>query len=117
MQTVLGPAPVVTVYQVAREAGAPAYWFSYEPTVATMSNGSVPAPAVFGTVNGSPLAQETTWNLTQGLMEVGATQCNQTLTWQVGMAGNGGEEVNYWDFVGVDPPYNPVQGFRVVTGC
>lgn len=117
MQTVLGPAPVVNVYQVAREAGAPASWSTYGPVLAANSSGSVPPPAVFGTVDGAPTSQERAWNQTAGLVDVGTTQCNETLTWHMGMAVDGGEEVNYWDFIGVDPPFNPVQGFRVVMGC
>ncbi|KAF9737700.1 hypothetical protein PMIN03_003234 [Paraphaeosphaeria minitans] len=117
MQTIMGPAPVVDVYQVARQVDAAASWSTYEPTVAANSNGSVPAPAVFGSINGSLAAQATMWNQSAGLVDVGTTLCNETLTWQIGMAIDGGDEVNYWDFVGTDPPFNPVQGFRVTTGC
>ncbi|KAF2448162.1 hypothetical protein P171DRAFT_207096 [Karstenula rhodostoma CBS 690.94] len=112
MQTVLGPAPVVNVYQVTREAGVPATWDTYEPA----RNASVLVP-VFGAVNGSVEAQQRIWNQTGGLIDVGAGECNGTLTWQMGMAFEGGDGVNYWDFVGVEPPFSPVQGFRVVTGC
>jgi hypothetical protein len=111
MQNTQGKAPIFNVYQVAREAGTPATWNMYEPVAA---NASV---AVFGLVNGTADAQARTWNQTRGLVDIGGTQCNGTLTWQMGMAFEGGEEVNYWDFLGVDPPLNPVQGFRVVTGC
>ncbi|KAK7181666.1 hypothetical protein DPSP01_012736 [Paraphaeosphaeria sporulosa] len=117
MQTVLGPAPVVDVYQVEREAGSPASWSTYEPALAASSNGSISAPRLFGSINGSLAAQETAWNQSVGLVDVGTTFCNATLTWQMGMAIDGGDEVNYWDFIGVDPPFNPVQGFRVITGC
>ncbi|KAL1605106.1 hypothetical protein SLS60_004649 [Paraconiothyrium brasiliense] len=113
-QNTLGTQPIFNVYQVAREAGVPAMWNTYEPAVIAVKNGTVP---VFGQVNGTLEAQQRTWNETAGLVEIGATDCNGTLTWQMGMAYDGGAEVNYWDFLGVDPPLNPVQGLRVITGC
>lgn len=110
MQTTTGPEPIFNVYQVEREAGVSAFWNSYEPG----HNASVP---VFAQVNGTTEALAEQWNKTNGLVDIGATRCNETLTWQMGMAFNGGAQVNYWDFIDVAPPLNPIQGFRVLTGC
>lgn len=111
MQVLLGTQPIFNVYQVEREASVPASWNTYALAV----NSSLP---VFGAmVNGTLEAQGRAWNETGGLVDIGGTRCNETLTWQMGLAFDGGDEVNYWDFIGVSPPVNPVQGFRVVMGC
>ena len=110
MENLLGPEPIFNLYQVEREAGVPANWNTYE-------RGHNESLAVFGQVNGTLEAQARARNETGGLLEIGETACNETLTWQMGMAFDGGQEVNYWDFINVEPPLNPVQGFRVVTGC
>lgn len=114
MQTTAGTEPIFDVYQVEREAGVAATWNTYDPWT-NVTNGTT--SSVFGRVNGTAAAQSDQWNQTGGLYEVGVTDCNDTLTWQMGMAFNGGEEVNYWDFVGVAPPASPIQGFRLLNGC
>lgn len=71
---------------------------------------------VFGVVNGNTVALERTRKV-GGVAAVGETACNQTLTFQMGMAFDSVEEPNYWEFSNVAPPAAPVQGFRVVWGC
>ncbi|KAF2686415.1 hypothetical protein K458DRAFT_364249 [Lentithecium fluviatile CBS 122367] len=110
-QTIAGPQPIFNLYQVAREAGSLATWDMFEAR-----NVSGWEPAVFGQVNGTAEARDTQWATQGGLYDIGPTRCNETLTWQAGMAFDGGEEVNYWEFINVRPPASPEQGFRVVTG-
>ncbi|KAJ4294034.1 hypothetical protein N0V90_007723 [Kalmusia sp. IMI 367209] len=114
MQTTAGAEPIFNLYQVERAAGAAATWNTYEARNATSGSQVVP---VFGQVNGTAAAQEQQWNVTGGIYDIGATACNDTLTWQMGMAFNGGDVVNYWDFLNVAPPATPIQGFRLLNGC
>lgn len=110
MQTTAGAEPIFDVYQVSREAGRPASWDTYE-------KGYNSSTEVFGRVNGTREAQERAWEEDGGLVGIGSTKCNETLTWQMGMAFDGGAEVNYWDWVDVQMPFTPARGFRVVVGC
>lgn len=110
MQTTAGAEPIFDVYQVSREAGRPASWDTYE-------KGYNSSMDVFGRVNGTREAQERAWEEDGGLVGVGSTACNETLTWQIGMAFEGGAEVNYWDWVDVQMPFTPARGFRVLVGC
>ena len=64
LQTVVGPEPVFNVYQVEREAGAPAFWNTYDAGF----NSSVP---VFVRVNGTLKAQEQMRNISKGLLDLG----------------------------------------------
>jgi hypothetical protein len=139
-----GPSPSFDVWQVEREAGSLASWDMFvgkdlhspdlDPLHLTVEepkrnpgsggwaaykrknkNGSEhDMPEVFGTVNGDPQAVELT-RANGGVVVVNSTQCNETLTFHMGMKRAGvGPVVNYWDFVNVDPPASPVQGFRIV---
>jgi hypothetical protein len=110
-QTINGPLPVFNLYQVEREAGAATTWNTF-----VAKNITEWEPKVFGQVNGTQEARDLQWGLRSGLYDIGPTQCNETLTWQMGMAFDGGEEVNYWEFINVAPPASPIQGFRIVTG-
>lgn len=112
MQTVAGPNPTFNVYQVEREAGSMATWYMYVARNLTQTQ-----PPVFGQVGGTDLAQFEQWRYYGGLYTVGQTACNDTLTFQMGMAFNGGNEVNYWEFLNIGLPATPVQGFRVSAGC
>lgn len=80
MTTVLGPSPLITVYQVKREAGAPASWDLYEGDTGNNTN---KATDVFGKVNGDPKALSATRE-NGGLTVVGTALCNETLTFQMG---------------------------------
>jgi hypothetical protein len=110
-QSIAGPLPVFNLYQVEREAGVTVTWNMFEA-----KNLSEWEPKVFGQVNGTQEARDQQWALKGGVYDIGPALCNETLTWQMGMAFDGGEEVNYWDFFNVAPPASPSQGFRVVTG-
>lgn len=112
LQTIAGPQPVFNIYQVEREAGSLATWDMYEAKNLTEKE-----PPVFGQVNGTQAARDEQWKTHGGLIDIGPTRCNETLTFQMGMAFNGGDDVNYWDFINVAPPASPIGGFRVVTGC
>jgi hypothetical protein len=112
-QTITGPQPIFNLYQVAREAGAPATWDMFDAK--DVSAGG-PEPKVFGQVNGTAEARDKQRAEKAGVYDIGPTCCNETLTWQMGMAFDGGDEVNYWNFLNVRPPAVPEQGFRLVTG-
>lgn len=112
-QTVTGPQPIFNLYQVSREPGAVATWDMFDAKDVSLGG---PEPPVFGQVNGTAEARERQWREKGGVYDIGPTRCNETLTWQLGMAFDGGEEVNYWEFMNVQPPAFPSQGFRVVTG-
>jgi hypothetical protein len=112
-QTITGPQPIFNLFQVTREANVPATWDMYKAK--DVSNGG-PEPEVFGQVNGTSEARDKQWLEKGGVYDIGPTRCNETLTWQLGMAFDGGEEVNYWEFLNVQPPAYPSQGFRIVTG-
>lgn len=111
LQKVLGPSPVFNVYQVEREAGSAAMWDTYEAR-----NFTETLP-MFGQVNGTEPARYMQWKYHGGLYQIGNAKCNDTLTFQMGMAFDGGDQVNYWDFTNVAPPETPVQGFRLMAGC
>jgi len=112
LQVVTGSRPIFNAYKVEREAGVPAAWDTYEAKESTELH-----PPIFGQVNGTPEAQSRQRSLNQGIYDVGATDCNDTMTWQMGMAFNGGDEVNYWSFLSVSPPASNIQGFRLLAGC
>jgi hypothetical protein len=68
-------------------------------------------------VNGEPEALERTRSV-GGVAAINEAQCNETLTFQMGMAFNNINGVpNYWSFVQATPPAWPEQGFRMVWGC
>ena len=104
---VYGPKPLINVYTVERDVGSGASWNTYE------GDDGIP---VFGTVNGDPevLKETRKWG---GVVIVNTVECNETLTFQMGMAFPPGALVNYWDFINVNPPATPVQGWRVVHSC
>lgn len=108
--TIRGPQPIFDVFGVEREINAPATWETYEGD----SNGT--QAKIFGTVDGQrkTLEEARSGNNT---VTVGSRKCNDTLTFQMGMKFDGGQEVNYWDFVDVAPPAVPVQGWRMVYAC
>jgi hypothetical protein len=108
--TIRGPQPIFDVFGVEREINAPATWETYEGD----ANGT--QAKVFGTVNGqsNKLEEVRKGNKT---VTVGSRKCNDTLTFQLGMKFDGGQEVNYWDFTDVAPPAVPVQGWRIVHSC
>ncbi|KAF2125988.1 hypothetical protein P153DRAFT_388742 [Dothidotthia symphoricarpi CBS 119687] len=107
LQHIQGPNPTFNVYQVEHDTDAVATWNKYEGNE---------REDVFGVVNGDPEALERTRSV-GGVAAIGETMCNQTLTFQMGMAFDSLGEPNYWEFSNVSPPAAPVQGFRVVWGC
>jgi len=108
MQRIAGFNPTFNVYQVERESDAIATWNTYQ--------GNSGAP-LFGRVNGEPEALERTRKV-GGVAAVNGTRCNETLTFQMGMAFNSRDGVpNYWEFSQISLPAWPEQGFRVVYGC
>jgi hypothetical protein len=107
LQTVQGSNPSFNVYQVERGADSVATWKTYE---------GYKSAKFFGMVNGEPEALERT-RQAGGVAAINDVLCNETLTFQMGMAYNSVETPNYWEFSNVVPPATPVQGFRVVFGC
>ena len=107
LQTIRGSNPSFNVYQVERGTESIATWKTYE---------GYKDPKLFGMVNGEPEALERT-RRAGGVAAINETPCNETLTFQMGMAYNSIETPNYWEFSNVVPPAAPVQGFRVVFGC
>lgn len=109
LQTVEGFNPTFNVYQVERDTDTISTWKNYV---------GYNDAKLFGKVNGEPEALERTRTIGAGTAAIGETRCNETLTFQMGMAFNSREGVpNYWEFVEVTPPAWPVQGFRMVWGC
>jgi hypothetical protein len=107
LQIVQGSNPSFNVYQAEREAGSIATWNTYE---------AHKDAKFFGMVNGEPEALERTREV-GGVAAINEVPCNETLTFQMGMAYNSIGAPNYWEFSNVMPPAAPVQGFRVVFGC
>lgn len=106
-QKISGTNPSFNVYQVEHKADAIATWNTY-----TGNDGA----DLFGQVNGEPEALMKTRNA-GGIAAVNETACSETVTFQMGMAYDGGNVPNYWEFSNVAPPASPVQGFRIVYGC
>ena len=108
MQRITGFNPTFKVYQVERGTSEVATWHTYE--------GNNGAP-LFGTVNGETAALERTRSV-GGVAAINETRCNETLTFQMGMAFNGRDGApNYWEFAQISLPAFPEQGFRMVYGC
>lgn len=107
LQKISGRNPSFNVYQVERKPNATATWNTYKG-----NDGA----DLFGRVNGEPEALTKTRSV-GGVAAINETACSETLTFQVGMAYDGGELPNYWEFSNVAPPAWPVQGFRIVYGC
>jgi hypothetical protein len=133
-----GPWPLINVYQVSREAGALTSWNTYAARNFTGNESTVPEPSntplafpgvnsdeagdedvalLIGRANGDTQALERT-RLNGALMVVNTVECNETLTFQMGMTlPNDSPVVNYWEFINVAPPQVPDQGWRIVYGC
>ncbi|PSN73994.1 hypothetical protein BS50DRAFT_5625 [Corynespora cassiicola Philippines] len=107
-QSVKGPRPVLNVFAVERPLGAQANWNTY---------GGGDNKEVFGTVDVGTEAAVEMRRLGGGFLRVGETSCNGTLTFHVAMKYDGGDAVNYWDFVQANPPMGPEQGWRIVHSC
>jgi hypothetical protein len=107
LQTIQGPNPSFNVFQIERGSDSVATWRTYE---------GYQDPKFFGMVNGEPEALERTREV-GGVAAINEVACNETLTFQMGMAYNSIETPNYWEFSNVVPPAAPIQGFRVVYGC
>jgi hypothetical protein len=106
---VQGFNPTFNVYQVERDTESISTWKQY-------IGNNIDAD-LFGRVNGEPEAIERTRSV-GGVAAINETGCNDTLTFQMGMAYNSkGGVPNYWNFIEVAPPAWPVQGFRMVWGC
>ncbi|KAF2634795.1 hypothetical protein P280DRAFT_537189 [Massarina eburnea CBS 473.64] len=110
-QTYSGPQPILYVYQVTREAGSVANWDTYEPAIVSAND-----LVVYGTVDGASVQQKGITEHYQGYYDIGSGPCNQTMTFQVGLAFDGGDEVNYWQFIDTQPPLSPVHGFKLWSG-
>jgi hypothetical protein len=108
LQLVQGSNPTFDVFQVERGTDSIATWQQY------VGNSGAEK---FGRVNGEPEALEKT-RAAGGVAAINSTKCNETLTFQMGMAYNSRDGVpNYWAFLEVSPPAWPMQGFRMVWGC
>ncbi|KAF2015538.1 hypothetical protein BU24DRAFT_461780 [Aaosphaeria arxii CBS 175.79] len=107
LTNIKGPKPIFKVFNVAKDPGAKATWNTF----------SSAAPVV-GTVNGTPESLARARGDQDGLIEVANVKCNQTMTFQMAMVQPDKEPwFNYWDFLNVAPPAEPVQGWRVSYGC
>ncbi|KAJ4401964.1 hypothetical protein N0V91_007618 [Didymella pomorum] len=107
LQTVSGDNPSFDVYQVDRKPDAITTWN-------TCRGNDAAGP--FGRVNGEADALIKTRSV-GGVAAINETACSETLTFQMGMAYDGGELPNYWQFSNIAPPASPIQGFRIVYGC
>jgi hypothetical protein len=85
LQKISGNNPSFNVYQVDRKADAIATWNDYKD-----NNGT----SFFGRVNGEPEALVKTRSV-GGVAAINDTACNETLTFQMGMAYDGAELPNY----------------------
>jgi hypothetical protein len=109
LQTIQGFNPTFDTYQVERDTESISTWKQYV--------GNTVGVELFGRVNGEPEALERTRSV-GGVAAINEAQCNETLTFQMGMAFNNINGVpNYWSFVQATPPAWPEQGFRMVWGC
>ncbi|KAH8724237.1 hypothetical protein GQ44DRAFT_708853 [Phaeosphaeriaceae sp. PMI808] len=108
LQVIGGFNPSFNVYQVKHGTDSIATWKAY-----ARGNGT----GLFGMVNGDPDALRRTRSH-GGVMAINSTRCNETLTFQMGMAFDSRNGTpNYWGFTQVVPPAWPMQGFRMVWGC
>jgi hypothetical protein len=108
MQRIAGFNPTFNVYQVEAQPGTIVTWNMYQAN----SNA-----VLFGRVNGEPEALDRT-RAVGGVAAINETRCNETMTFQMGMAFNSrGGVPNYWEFRQIALPAWPQQGFRVVYGC
>ncbi|KZM22275.1 uncharacterized protein EKO05_0011369 [Ascochyta rabiei] len=107
LQKMQGTNPSFDIYQVQGDADAIATWNTYKGSEGV---------SLFGRINGESEALEKTRGV-GGIAAVNETVCAETLTFQMGMAYDGGNLPNYWDFPNVAPPAWPIQGFRIVYGC
>ncbi|KAF2819340.1 hypothetical protein CC86DRAFT_398715 [Ophiobolus disseminans] len=78
-QRIAGSNPTFNIYQVERAAGAIATWNTYQASAGA---------ALFGRVNGEPEALERTREV-GGVAAINETRCNETLTFEMGMAFDG----------------------------
>jgi hypothetical protein len=109
LMLIQGFNPTFNVYQVARDSESISTWKQYV--------GNEVDADLYGRVNGEPEAIERTWSV-GGVAAINETRCNETMTFQMGMAYNSrGGVPNYWNFTEVAPPAWPVQGFKMVWGC
>ncbi|OAK97005.1 hypothetical protein IQ06DRAFT_350712 [Phaeosphaeriaceae sp. SRC1lsM3a] len=108
LQVIKGFNPTFDVFQVARDTETISTWRQY------VGNSGA---ELFGRVNGEAEALERT-RKAGGVAAINSTQCNDTLTFQMGMAFNSRDGVpNYWYFVQSTLAVWPLQGFRMVWGC
>jgi hypothetical protein len=108
LQLVQGFNPTFNVFQVERDTESIATWKQY------VGNSGAEK---FGMVNGEPEALERT-RAAGGIAAINSTRCNETMTFQMGLAFNSKDGTpNYWAFLEVAPPAWPMQGFRMVWGC
>jgi hypothetical protein len=109
LQTIQGFHPTFDTYQVERDTESISTWKQYV--------GNTVGVELFGRVNGEPEVLGRTRSV-GGVAAINEVQCNETLTFQMGMTFNSVNGVpNYWSFVQVTPPAWPEQGFRMVWGC
>lgn len=108
LQRISGPNPTFNIYRVERGADTIATWETYV--------GNTEGVDVFGQANGEKEARERIRSV-GGMAAVNESPCEETMTFQMGMAFDSLEVPNYWEFSNVAPPAGPVQGFRVVWGC
>ncbi|KAL5114582.1 hypothetical protein ACEQ8H_007551 [Pleosporales sp. CAS-2024a] len=105
--------PSFNVYQVERDTESISTWREYIGN--DVRNDS--DPGFFGRMNGEAAALDKTRSV-GGVAAINQTACNDTLTFQMGLAYNSKDGVpNYWEFTEVIPPAWPMQGFRMVWGC
>lgn len=108
LQVIEGFNPTFDVFQVERDTETISTWRQY------VGNSGA---KLFGRVNGQAEALERTRNA-GGVAAINEARCNETMTFQMGMAFNARDEVpNYWYFVQSTLAAWPVQGFRMVWGC
>ena len=105
--TIHGPNPVFDVYAVEPEVDIPPTWTTYRGNGTNLT--------VVGTVSGEKKALKEARR--SGTVTVGSVKCNHTLTFQMGLKYDAGDDVNYWGFVDVSPAAVPSQGWRIVYFC
>jgi hypothetical protein len=109
LQVLEGSNPTFDTYHIEHDTDSAATWKQF-----VGNNKGVKA---FGRVNGESEAIARTRSV-GGVAAVNEMRCNETLTFQMGMAFDSMPGVpNYWSFVRATPPAWPEQGFRMVWGC
>ncbi|CAI6337273.1 unnamed protein product [Periconia digitata] len=113
----MGPRPFLAIYQVPRAPYDEPTWETYEP-----AHTKIYKPTYLKEVNGSYIEQMRIYRFFDAYYDAATVPCNETLTFQIGMAyqepktSDGFDIVNGWEFVDSPPPNDMLQGFKIWVG-